>query len=288
MGTSRMQKYISVGLTAIILAVLIIVLVPGFALSNSAHVEKSTWFIDKAAFDASAHASFACKECHDHSTEGDKKHPDPDDEAFLKKDITRTYDYRSCKRCHPVAYNQSLTGAHAKALELERAGKKTDHGKPQAPTCGNCHSSHYVQGKLSRVETGIAMIRTCAVCHPEETASYLDNYHGKTAVYHKAQRSPFCTDCHGTHQCASLKDPAAAQAACQRCHPEASTQFARFIIHVSTAGITDGDQEKADKLAAIYRIEVIGFIFVLVVLGFFYFHSFIWFLRRMHEKLRKR
>ena len=221
-------------------------------------------------------------------TEGDKKHPDFNDQAFLKNDITRTYDYSSCKRCHPESYSRSLFGVHAKALEAERKGEEVEKDKPMAPTCGNCHSSHYVKGKLSRVETGLAMTVSCAACHPEETASYLENYHGKTAVHLKSEKSAFCTDCHGTHECKSLKEVSAARAACQRCHPEANDQFAGFVIHASTAGLGDDDQEKADKVAAIHRVEIIGLIVVLMVLGFFYFHSIIWFLRRMHEKLRKR
>ena len=287
MGTSRMQKY-SAGLTAIFTAALTILLVPGFVLCEVAPVDKSTWFVDKSAFDASAHASFTCEECHGTMTEDDKKHPDPEDKAFLKKDITRTYDYSSCKRCHPESYSRYLMGAHAKALEEERGAKELEKDKLPAPTCGSCHSSHYVKGKLSRVETGIALTETCAACHPEQTASYLENYHGKTAVNLKSEKSAFCTDCHGTHECKSLKDATAARAACLRCHPEANEQFARFVIHASTAGLGDDDKEKADKVAAIHRIEVIGLVFVVLVLGFFYFHSIIWFLRRMHEKLRKR
>jgi hypothetical protein len=288
MSTSRIQQYTTVGLSAIFSALLSLVLVPGFVLGNDTFLEKSTWFVDKTAFDASAHASFTCEECHGTMTEGNKTHPDPQDQTFLKKDIFRTYDYSSCKRCHPESYKQSLKGAHAKALEEELTGKEIEEGEPAAPTCGNCHSSHYVKGKQSRVETGIAMIDTCGVCHPEAVDSYLENYHGKSAVYHKAEDSAYCTDCHGAHECRSLKDKEDALAACRRCHPEANEQFAGFVIHASLAGLSEDDTEKAEKVTAIHRVEIIGLMFVLLVLGFFYFHSIIWFLRRMHEKLRKR
>lgn len=263
----------------------------GTSWSDVAPVEQSTWFINKSEFAKSAHAAFSCLECHTAMTGEDKKHPDPQAQGFLHKEKTRLYDYSSCKRCHPQAYTRYLTGAHAKALreELNGSGEKSvDHRKLAAPTCGNCHSSHYAKAHLSQAEAGKWMVETCGSCHPEETRTYLENYHGKTAVYHGAEESAYCSDCHGAHECTSLKERVETLKACQRCHPSAESQFAGFVIHATTDGSTEAARDKTAKVTLIHRIESIGIIFVISILGFFYFHSLAWFLRKMHEKLRKR
>jgi hypothetical protein len=49
------------------------------------------------------------------------------------------------------------------------------------------------------------MTEMCGVCHPVQKRSYLENYHGKTAVHLKYEASAYCTDCHRAHTCLSLK-----------------------------------------------------------------------------------
>jgi methylphosphotriester-DNA--protein-cysteine methyltransferase len=258
-------------------------------MSGVAPVKKSTWFVDKSEYAVSAHGSFSCEECHSTLLEDDQEHPDPTDQAFLKKEPARSYDYSQCRRCHPDNYARYGTGVHAEALKKDLLTEETPSAPAMpAPTCGSCHSSHYAKAKLSRVESGMFMVETCGTCHPEETRSYLKNYHGKTAVYHKMEDSALCTDCHGAHRCVSLQENTQALAACRRCHPEATDEFAEYVIHATTAGLSEEEEDKRAKVELIHLIEIIGVIFVVAVLGFFYFHTIIWFLRRMHEKLRKR
>ena len=264
----------------------------GLSWSKEAPTDMATWFVDQTQFGVSAHAQINCSECHGDMKKDGKAHPDLNEVGFLNKEIIRTFDYSTCKKCHPQAYRRYLLGEHAKALQKERdtlaVGKELEEGKLLAPTCGSCHSSHYVKAKLSRVETGAIMTETCGECHLEEKLSYLENFHGKTAVFHKNEDSAFCSDCHGAHECRSLKETKASLAACRRCHPQANEQFAGFIIHASTKNLTKEDQEKIKKVNLIHTVEIIGLAFVLLVLGFFYFHTLVWFVRKMHEKLRKR
>jgi len=276
-------------LVVVIIAAILIAGIPSASFCDVDPVEKSTWFVDKTEFIASAHAAFSCNECHRELVEDDKKHPDPADQEYLKNDLSRTYDYSQCKRCHPHNYARYLEGAHAEALVKNITTKETKAFPPMpAPTCGSCHSSHYAKAKLSGVEAGKNMVETCGACHQYETASYLENYHGKTAVYHGMADSASCCDCHGAHTCRSLKEQSEALKACRRCHPEATEEFAAFVIHADTAGLSEDRKDKIATVKLIHCIEYIALIFVVLVLGFFYFHSIIWFLRRMHEKLRKR
>jgi hypothetical protein len=221
-----------------------------------------------------------------------KKHPDPEDAEFLKKEASRTYDYSRCKSCHRQSFERYLLGEHAKALGEEQQVPGSKRGKEskekkKAPTCGDCHSAHYSKAHLSRVETGREMTEVCGSCHWAQKVTYLENYHGKTAVNLADTTSAFCTDCHGAHNCISLKDRKVALAACQRCHPKAQERFAEFVIHPTVKDLTEKDKDKMAHVAVIKTVTVIMLILVLMVVGFFYSHGVVWLLRELHEKLRK-
>jgi hypothetical protein len=248
------------------------------------------WFVNLKQFSESAHGTFTCEACHGDMAELGKPHPDSQDTSHLKSDATRIYDYHRCRTCHRESYERYLRGAHAKAMAEEKkapaaAGSVSDSRK--APTCGECHSAHYSRAHLSKAVTGRQMTEVCGACHPAQKATYLENYHGKAAVYLGDEASAYCTDCHGAHECLSLKDKEAALAACRRCHPEAGDQFAEFVIHPTTQGIAGEAQEKEKRVAIIKMVTLIMTIIVILVVGFFYSHSFLWLLREIHEKLRK-
>jgi len=131
------------------------------------------------------------------------------------------------------------------------------------------------------------MTGVCGACHPAQKATYLENYHGKVAVNLGNEASAYCTDCHGAHDCVSLKDRKTALAACQRCHPNAGERFTQFVIHPTTEGLAQDNKEKQRHVAIIKLVTIVMTIIVILVVGFFYGHSFLWLLRELHEKLRK-
>jgi len=261
------------------------------AASVPASVDSSGWFIDLNRFSQSAHRNFTCEACHGDMNDPGRKHPDTEDAARLKRDATRIYDYRRCRTCHRESYERYLRGAHAKALAEEQKAPAPENAgaseRLKAPACGDCHASHYGRSHLSRVTTGRQMTEVCGACHPEQKATYLENYHGKTAVNLGDEASAYCTDCHGAHDCISLKDRKAALAACQRCHPQAGEQFSRFVIHPTAEGLAKDNKEKQKHVTIIKIVTLVMTIIVVLVVGFFYGHSFLWLLRELHEKLRK-
>jgi cytochrome c553 len=184
-----------------------------------------------------------------------------------------------------------LEGEHAKALSKEIADAGADgtelKKKTPAPTCGECHSSHYDRSGLSRVEVGKRMIAVCGRCHREQAASYLENIHGKVGVNLENPAAAFCTDCHKAHTVASLKEPAAALPVCRRCHPKAEAEFTNFVIHASLSGLPDSDSPKRQSILWIQRIKFAAIAVVALSLIFFFGHSLMWLLRELHEKLRK-
>jgi len=249
------------------------------------------WFVNMGRFAASAHGTFSCEQCHGDMKQGQTMHPNTENPFFLKEDANRQYDYQRCKSCHNPSYTQYLEGAHAKALSKQRTDSAAESGKlperKKAPTCGNCHSGHYVKGHLSRVEIGRGMVSVCGTCHPAQAATYLDNYHGKAAVNLGDKNAAFCTDCHGAHHCRSLKDKKGTLAACKRCHPEAKEGFTQVVIHNTTQDLPESEHQKRAHVALIRVVTVLMAILVVLVVGFFYGHSFVWILRELHEKLRK-
>jgi hypothetical protein len=252
----------------------------------------ATWFIDLSRFSRSAHGTLTCEVCHGTMKVPGKVHPEAKDPRFLQREATRVYDYGRCRSCHRPAYERTLSGAHALALKKEKedllSGKEVGPSPYPAPTCGSCHSSHSEPAHRSRLEIGRDQTETCGSCHPDQTAAYLENSHGRKAVHLGQVNSAFCTDCHGAHQCRSLKERAAALEACQRCHPRARQQLTGFVIHASHKGLTEKDRDKRFRVDVIRTVTLVLMILVIGLVVFFYGHSFIWLLRELHEKLKRR
>lgn len=252
---------------------------------------QSSWFVDMNRFAQSAHAAFKCDDCHATIGAAGQPHPDPSRPDFLTASAVRSYDYRQCRRCHAVAYDRYLTGAHAEALAKEQTAplEAQDAAAPRlpAPTCGDCHASHYDRSQLDRVQIGRRMVETCGRCHPGQAASYLENIHGKAGVNLGNAAAAFCTDCHGAHSVAALKTPQEALPACRRCHPKAESRFTSFVIHASPPSAPGEDSPKQEAIVWIQRVRTAAVAVVVLSLLFFFGHSLLWLLRETHEKLRK-
>lgn len=278
---------------ALALALVLAAAVPPAATASTA--PENSWFVDMNRFAASAHSALSCRDCHGTMLEETGRHPDPEHPRFLQEKASRSYDYTRCRKCHGVAYQRYTEGAHAKALEKEMqaaqgetAARPKPEGKP-APTCGECHASHYDRSGLSRVEVGRRQVDVCGSCHPGYTASYMENIHGRTAVDLGNDRSAYCTDCHGAHRVASLEEGGEALPACRRCHPKAGPEFADVVIH-EKALLAEAAQEASPKDASalwIQRVRLAAIAVVVLSLVFFFGHSALWLLRELHEKLRK-
>jgi ribosomal protein L31 len=266
------------------LPLIVIFCLPGLAWSSAQSSEETlpqrSWLVDMSKFQSSSHGRISCSECHPDIEEKGVKHPDP---RLLSRPSTLLYDYKRCEKCHPQVYQRYLKGAHAKAL-VER--------KKDAPTCGNCHVSHYVVSGQSRLELGRWMTNMCGECHPVQKRTYLENYHGKAAASLGYEASAYCTDCHGAHTVLSLKKKETALEVCQKCHPNAHLRFTDYVIHASKEGVKKEDVKKEDveklnKLTILRWVEIGFGIIVFAVLAFFYSHTLVWILRKVHEWLKR-
>lgn len=264
---------------------LLIVLVE-IAWGRATPTDQSGWFVDMSRFSKAAHSMLKCEDCHGSMVENGLSHPNMNNREIRTKEVRHIYDYKICEKCHKKSYDRYLRGEHAKAIVKEKeTGQVSKIG--HAPVCGDCHSAHYSKSHLSRIEIGKQLTDSCGRCHPDQKRSYLDNYHGKAAVNLGYDKSASCSDCHGAHDVLSLKEPASALKACQRCHPEAQEQFANIIIHDSRIDLDKKNETKQSGLRKIHTLSLISLIFIISILIFFYSHSCMLLLRKLQEKLRK-
>jgi hypothetical protein len=127
---------------------------------------------------------------------------------------------------------------------------------------------------------------TCGTCHADALETYRHNYHGKAALLGSAN-SATCADCHGAHTVLALYEPDEAIPACSRCHPQASDSFVSFRIHAQATLDPDPEDPRASDFRIFFWVTVFFTVLVVAVLTFFYLHTGLWFLRSLHERLRK-
>jgi hypothetical protein len=242
--------------------------------------ETSTWLVDVERYQRSAHGTLSCEECHADITTGDPITPHPDT-AKLTQEATALYDYRSCEACHPEAYAAYQQGVHAEALASPNDIKLD----AAPPTCGHCHNAHYAAAE-TRAELLVSVSETCGACHLEALETYEHNYHGKAALLGR-ETTATCTDCHGAHTVLALYEAVESLPACRRCHTEATDSFVSYRIHAQATLNPDPEDPRATDFRIFFWVTLFFTVLVVCVLAFFYTHTGLWFLRSLHERLRK-
>ncbi len=280
-------------LSVLLLGLMLLAAGSVWAKENTAPLEKAGWFVNMHRFSQGAHTGISCAQCHGTMTEKGQSHPDFDDMKKLQRDTRKMFDYGRCKSCHSAAHSRAGQGAHAEALAKENkegvaVDSKTGEPRP-APQCGDCHASHYDRSHLSRNDLGRLMVGRCGSCHPQQLQTYLENYHGKAAVYLDHERAALCSDCHGAHATRSLKtDEKQLLSTCRSCHPEAGPAYASIVIHYKAGGSEEKSSSKAVAISRVHVISLVSLVFIVVLLVGFYSHSFMLQLRKLHDHLRKK
>jgi predicted CXXCH cytochrome family protein len=146
----------------------------------------------------------------------------------------------TCQKCHSAIYDQYATSVHGAAL--------MDNSNPDVATCTDCHGAH-TQEDPTTAAFRLKSPNICGDCHGDAALmqkygistqvfnTYVADFHGTTVTLFERQHpdqptnKAVCTDCHGVHDI----QPVTAEAneavkqnllvTCQRCHPEATTNF---------------------------------------------------------------
>lgn len=180
----------------------------------------------------------------------------------------------TCERCHSLIFAEYADSVHGSALIGE--------GNPDVPTCIDCHGVHNISGPMN-TEFHLFSPQLCAECHADEELmgkygittnvfnSYVSDFHGTTVIFEqqfKGQETnkPVCIDCHGVHIMKKVDDAESQVirenllSTCQRCHPEATSNFAdAWLGHY---------EPDINRFPAVYLVDLFYKIFIPAVLGF--------------------
>jgi cytochrome b subunit of formate dehydrogenase len=166
-------------------------------------------FTPAEQFNASAHGSLKCTECH---------------LGIERLPHNQRLPVLSCSDCHKNVKKTIAEGPH---------GTEVAEGRPR-PTCTDCHGpAHEIKPvKVPRsYETAVDIVVSCERCHNEsETYSYNpvqtynENIHGQALFKKGLSVSAICTDCHGSHAMLPPSNPQSpihpfqAPKTCGKCH----------------------------------------------------------------------
>ena len=222
-----------------------------------------------------------CSDCHGSHTL--KPAQDPQSEIY-KYNIPLT-----CGKCHFGIWKTYEESVHGKALAFKA---------PNAPTCIDCHSEHYILPKGYKASTVYGATisgYTCPQCHSAETITdkygmvtqrvtkYLDSYHG---VESRAGRRVVanCASCHGYHDIRPSTDlkssinPVNIPQTCGKCHPQAGENFAKGKVHLAIS-------PKAE--IGVYIVKRIYIVLIVLIIGGMLMHNSVILFKRVKEKYQE-
>jgi hypothetical protein len=208
-----------------------------------------------------------CASCH--TAHEVRKKSDPASHVF------RTNVIGTCTTCHegikPV-YERSI---HAQAVKA---------GNALAPVCSDCHTAHGIAA-TDTSDWQLQIVRECGTCHEQSLRTYRDTFHGKVTEL-GFTRVAKCADCHGAHDVLPASNPLSAvspanrAATCQKCHPGANENFAKYDPHADPHNAT---RNPALAYASRFMQVLLGGVFV-----FFGIHTLLWFPRSWQVRRDRR
>ncbi|HEX6894130.1 MAG TPA: cytochrome c3 family protein [Bryobacteraceae bacterium] len=192
---------------------------------------------------SSVHASAgqrACQGCHG-EVHGILPSKDPKSKTYAAN-LPRT-----CGSCHgdsKFTKSHGLAEVYSQYMDSIHGFALTKDGLLVAANCSSCHGTHKILGKKDPASrTNRANVAaTCGACHGGPQQEYMAGIHGQGASTGNA-RAPVCTDCHTTHQIASVRTAAwqmKTTATCGGCHTEQSDTYRdTFHAQVSALGYSE-------------------------------------------------
>jgi predicted CXXCH cytochrome family protein len=240
---------------------------------HQSYAEETADSVHALALEAGNENAAVCTDCH--GAHNVKKPGEPRSNIPLM-----------CRQCHSQIYREYKDSVHGEALIGE--------GNPDVPTCTDCHGVHRIQGPSAVARFKLDSPMICAECHADETLmakygintnvfnSYISDFHGTTTLLFSMTtegqefNTPVCIDCHGVHNIAASDDPEKSLGvkqnlltACQRCHPDASTNFPdAWLNHYEPSPDTYPLVYYVDLFYKIFIPGVLGLMVVLAVADF--------------------
>ena len=219
---------------------------------------------------------FSCVECH-----SDIHYLKPWGKSKIKI-ITK------CTSCHEE--ESYVASGHARAVMK---------GNNDSAVCSDCHGLHdtkilHTAGRKYPVEAREFYTRACNKCHADKdlmkknnlttiaVETYEHSIHGK--IQKLGYPAAGCADCHTSHNILPKEDPKSTVnernliKVCSRCHKGVNTNFIKFIPHPNF--------EDREKYPQLFWTMVFMVALLVVVLIFFWGHTFLWWRKAYWEKQR--
>jgi predicted CXXCH cytochrome family protein len=176
---------------------------------------------------------------------------------------------KTCAGCHAQVNQIYLGSVH---------GRGRAAGNQDVPVCTDCHRAH----DIADPRDGSLALRTpevCGRCHtdaklmaryglsPKVVDTYLKDFHGMSSTLSRGHAgkngngngkgkplAAVCTDCHGVHDIAKVKDPSSPVVranlvkTCRKCHPDATDNFpASWLSHY---------EPSPDKASVVWAVQM--------------------------------
>jgi thiosulfate reductase cytochrome b subunit len=154
-------------------------------------------------------------------------------------------------------------------------GQLLAKGDDRGPTCIQCHSSHQI-APPERPEFRLGIDEKCGRCHEDRLERYRETLHGKAIALGRANVAA-CSDCHGHHDILKGENPDSRihdqnrLQTCRNCHPEATRNFANYIVH------SDHTDKKTSP--QVYWVYIFMTALLIGTFGFFAVNSILWAIR---------
>jgi predicted CXXCH cytochrome family protein len=189
-------------------------------------------------------ASVACVQCHS-NVDPKAKHADALDALPLEKmcagchgeivtrHSTGFHKSSTCDSCHGEVHGafkrndpSSCKGCHSAQTE---ALAKSIHGgnATKIVGCVDCHGDVHAPKPKTDVSSPVSkvlQVDMCGECHAKPSHDFMASVHGNGLLRAGLTVAPACTDCHGAHDIAAVKDPtsrlskANVVGTCEKCH----------------------------------------------------------------------
>lgn len=281
--------------------------------------------IKASRYASSVHGANACTSCHVDIIDLDKHaegvyRPRPVDCSICHKKETQEYttsvhhlrERFTCTECHrdihyldpwkgeKIRIIKKCTTCHAEesyvASGHERAVLK---GNNDSAVCSDCHGLHdtkiwHTAGRTYPVEAREFYTRACYKCHADKelmkrnnlTTTAVDTY--ENSVHGKIQKLGYaaagCADCHTSHNILPKDDPNSTVhpnnlvKVCSRCHKGVNENFIKYIPHAAF--------EDRVRYPQLFWTTVFMVTLLIVVLVFYWAHTFLWWRKAYWEKQR--
>lgn len=189
--------------------------------------------------------------------------------------VNRARIPETCGSCHQAVYARFSKGQH---------GKLRQEGNPAGPVCTDCHTAHDIK-RHDAPAFQTAVIEQCGNCHIERLSTYRDTFHGQVTKLGYVQIAT-CASCHSAHDVLPASNPASTispgnrVATCQKCHAQASANFASFDPHPNR-------HDKTHDPLYWYAAKFMDWLLI-GVFAFFGIHTAFWLVRLWIDKFRNK